>query len=248
MARGEARGRQRVIELVEAQPGMRVLDLACGPAILARHLAPLVGPEGEVIGVDLAEGMIALARAADIPNTRFELMDMEQLTFPDRFFDAAVCGHGLQFASDLARSMREVRRVLRPGGRFAASVPVNAVREHAWKLVEEVAARSLPPTPQATDQQRTRAIVEDADALRVSAIEAGFSEATVEVVDEVSHWDSAEEFVDRMTSWWSIAVRLDGVDSQTRRAFEGEAVGVVRQHYPGAITGSGRTQVLLARA
>src|SRR6266851_1012877 len=52
-----------------------------------------VSPDGEVVGVDLAPGMIALADAARIPNSRFEVMDIEQLSFVDASFDAAVCGH-----------------------------------------------------------------------------------------------------------------------------------------------------------
>jgi ubiquinone/menaquinone biosynthesis C-methylase UbiE len=248
MARGEARGRRRVIEFVQARQGMRVLDLACGPGVLSRHIAPLVAPGGEVIGVDLAEGMIDLAREAAIPNARFEVMDMEQLAFPDGSFDAAVCGHGLQFAPDLARAMSEVHRVLRPAGRFAASVPVNSVRERAWTLIEEMADRRLPPPPQATDEQETRAIVEDAEAFPKAAIDAGFSEAAVEVIDELTHWESAEEFVSLLMSWWSFAVRLETVEAEARRAFEAEAVRVVREHYPGVISGTGRTQVLLAVA
>ena len=70
MARGEARGRLRVLELVDAQPGMRILDLACGPGTLTRRLAAQVSPGGEVVGVDLAPGMIELAQAAMEPASR----------------------------------------------------------------------------------------------------------------------------------------------------------------------------------
>ncbi|HYM66688.1 MAG TPA: methyltransferase domain-containing protein, partial [Patescibacteria group bacterium] len=57
MDRGEAAGRMRVIELAEPRPGMRILDLACGPGTLSRRLAPRVAPGGHVVGVDLAQGM-----------------------------------------------------------------------------------------------------------------------------------------------------------------------------------------------
>ena len=93
------------------------------PWTLTRVLAGQVSPGGEVVGVDLAAGMIGLARASAPANVRFETMDMEQLGFADASFDAAACGHGLQFATDLARALSEARRVLRPGGVFAASVP-----------------------------------------------------------------------------------------------------------------------------
>ena len=132
MASGEARGRTRVIELADARPGMRILDLACGPGNLSRRLAAMVAPGGEVVGVDLSRGMIDLARRAGIPNARFDLMDMERLEFAGASFDAAVCGHGFQFVPDLGRALSEARRVLRSPGRLAdlddQRVDVRAVR------------------------------------------------------------------------------------------------------------------------
>src|SRR5258708_22754639 len=83
MARGEARGRTRVIELAGARPGMRILDLACGPGNLSRRLAAQVAPGGEVIGVDLAPGMIELARAAGTPNASLAGLGIEPLGVSD---------------------------------------------------------------------------------------------------------------------------------------------------------------------
>jgi len=159
MSRGEARGRLRVLELVDAQPGTRLLDLACGPGTLSRRLARQVSPGGEVVGIDLASGMIELAQAAGIPNARFEVMDIEQLTFSAASFDAAVCGHGLQFVPHLSVALGEARRVLRPSSRFAASVPVEGTDESVWSLLEAVLDRWLPPAAQAFDERSTRAAV-----------------------------------------------------------------------------------------
>src|SRR5260370_37194323 len=101
MARGEARGRTRVIELARARPGMHIVDLACGPGSLSRLLAAMVAPVGEVVGVDLAPGMSALARGAEIPSARVEVMVGGQLPFAHGTFDAADSAHGLQCAPDL---------------------------------------------------------------------------------------------------------------------------------------------------
>src|SRR2546428_10103536 len=60
MARGEARGRERVIKLLPLEPGMHVLDLACGPGTLTMPIPAQVRPSGEVCGVDLPDGLIAL--------------------------------------------------------------------------------------------------------------------------------------------------------------------------------------------
>jgi ubiquinone/menaquinone biosynthesis C-methylase UbiE len=247
MARGEARGRMRVLELVDAHAGMRVLDLACGPGTLSRRLAKSVSPSGEVVGVDLAPGMIELARAS-IPGARFEVMDIERLEFADGSFDAAVCGHGLQFAPDLAAALSEARRVLRPGGRLAASVPVDETNDSVWTLIETVIDRWLPPAQQAPDRNPTRAAVADVHRFGQAALDAGFATALVEVIEEKVSWASAEQLVAMFTSWWSCASRLDAIDDMRRREFTEEAIDTIKRAHPGAIDTTGRNHVLFAIA
>ena len=248
MARGEARGRERAIALVEARPGMRVLDLACGPGTLTRRLAALVAPDGAVVGVDLAEGMLQLARAAGIANASFEVMDMTHLTFADSSFDAATCGHGLQFVSDLDQALGEARRVIRGDGRFAASMPVDLPGQTAWAVMRPVVDRFLPPAPQATDRQGTQKIVADAALLQAAAERAGFSGVRVEVVEEKVRWESAEHFVSMVMSWWDCAARLDGVEVDVREAFEREALAELRRVHPGPFETTARNHVLFGRA
>jgi ubiquinone/menaquinone biosynthesis C-methylase UbiE len=246
MSRGEARGRQRAIELVDARPGMHVLDLACGPGTLTRPLARLVGAAGEVVGVDLAAGMIERARRAGIPRARFEVMDIEQLAFADASFDAAICGHGLQFVPHLASALGEARRVLRPGSRFVASVPATAHSQSVLSLLDAVIDRWLPPGPRPVDESATRAVVADPDAFTEAGLAAGFASAHVEVIEETVSWESAEQLVSLFASWWDCAVRLDAVDAAMRQGFLDDALATVRAAHPGRIETTGRNLVLLA--
>lgn len=247
MTTGEARGRLRVIELVDAKPGMRVVDMACGPGVLSRRLAPLVAPNGEVVGVDLAPGMIERARMAALPNTRFEIMDIEDLQFGDATFDAAVCGHGLQFVPHLDRALAETRRVLRPGSRFAASVPGGPGQgQTVMRLFDSVVDRWLPPAPQAEDRAATQATVADPDAFRAAALAAGFATARVEVIDEKVRWESAEQLVALCSGWWVCASRLDGLDPQHREEFVDDALNTLRTEHPGPIETSSSNFVLFA--
>lgn len=87
-------------------------------------LAPLVGPSGSIVGIDLSERMVELARqnAKGIDNVEFRVMDAENLAFPDASFDLVVCRFGLQIVTDPDRCIAEMRRVLKPGGRMAATV------------------------------------------------------------------------------------------------------------------------------
>jgi ubiquinone/menaquinone biosynthesis C-methylase UbiE len=249
MSRGESVGRVKVLELVDAQPGMRILDLACGPGTLSRRLAAKVTPGGEVVGVDLAPGMIALARSMNIPSTRFELMDIEQLTFSAGSFDAAVCGHGLQFVSDLPRALSETQRVLKPGGRLVASVPVSSRHAAAaWVTLDSVIDRWLPPAPVAVDRQPTTATLQDVAAFEHVAVAAGFVTATVGVIEEDVHWESAEHMVTYFMGWVDCAARLEGTDEIRRQAIMDDAIETLRRAYPGRIETKGRNHVLYAKA
>jgi ubiquinone/menaquinone biosynthesis C-methylase UbiE len=248
MSRGESIGRMRALELVDARPGMRILDLACGPGNMSRRLGPMVSPGGEILGVDLAPGMIELARSMNIPAASFEVMDMEQLALADQSFDAAVCGHGLQFAPDLPRALREARRVLRPGGRLAASVPVSTRRDSVWILLDSVIDRWLPAAPEAVDQRPTRATVQDAAAFRDAVLGAGFATARVELIQEDLHWESAEHIVSNFMGWWDCASRLEEMDVARRQAIMDDAIETLRHDHPGPIETTGTNHVLFARA
>lgn len=104
------------------QPGDRVLDVGCGTADLCLILAGQVGPAGRVVGLDLSENMLAVGRhkversgCAD----RVELIQGNalELPFPDGSFDVVTSGFMLRNVADLARALREMARVVRPGGR-----------------------------------------------------------------------------------------------------------------------------------
>ena len=247
MARGEARGRMRVLELAAPRPGMRILDLACGPGTLSRLLGENVAPGGWVIGVDLAPGMIELASAAGIQNAEFEVMDIEALMFGDATFDGAVCGHGLQFVPNLGRALSEARRVLKPGGGLAASVPIPTMQEAAWTLLYSVLDRWVPQRTEVVDQAPTRDAVANPVSLRQAALDTGFSSANVEVIEEQVQWESAEQLVSKFMSWWDCASRLEAAPADKRQAMKQDAIATLKREHPGRISTTGRNHVLDAR-
>jgi SAM-dependent methyltransferase len=175
-------------------------------------------------------------------------MDIEQLSFAGASFDAAACGHGLQFAPDLGAALREARRVLRPTGRLAASVPVDATKDLVWSLLDELVDRWLGPAPQAADQRSTRDAVSDKERFRQAAIDAGFATVDVEPIEENVMWQSAEQFVSQFAGWWLCASRMEGIDDERRQKFINEAVATLRVSYPGSFETTGRNHVLLAVA
>ena len=250
MARSESRGRSAVIEWVDPTPGKRILDLACGPGTLSYRLARDVSPDGDVVGIDLAPGMIELAQREAPPGlpVHFELMDMEDLRFPDAHFDAAVCGHGLQFVPDLLRALAEARRVVKPGARFAASVPVDPSQAgDAQAILERAIGGHLPPVPRARDQFSTRRTVADEGAFASVAQQAGYREATVVRFEELTTWSSPQHFIELASGWWSMAMRLDAVSPTERAAILARGVRAIEAELgTGPLQIAGATNVLRA--
>jgi len=116
----------RLLEFAALAPHERVLDVACGTGLVTLEAANAVGARGHVLGVDISEQMIIAARARarmrDLANVRFERMDAEHLDVPNASFDAALCALGLMHAPDPEQAVREMCRVVRPGGRIALAV------------------------------------------------------------------------------------------------------------------------------
>lgn len=107
-------------------PGETVLDVACGTGLITFEAAAAVGSAGEALGVDLSGQMVEVARQQalrrQLNNVRFARMDAELLDPPDASFDVALCALGLMYVPDPAQAVREMRRVLRPGGRMVIAV------------------------------------------------------------------------------------------------------------------------------
>ena len=138
-----------MLEAVSAAPGMRPLDLCCGPGYGAGEAAA----RGlDAVGIDIAPGMVAEARRT-FPNATFDEGDAEALAFPTGSFDAVICSFGLMHLPEPDKAIEEVFRVLKAGGLFAATVwappekadllrlAVSAITAHADMSV------NLPPGP-----------------------------------------------------------------------------------------------------
>jgi SAM-dependent methyltransferase len=114
---------EELVSLAAPQPGERVLDVACGPGVVARQAARHVSPTGQVTGLDINPGMLAMARSlpAELPISWQESSAL-QMPFAEGTFDLVLCQQGVQFFGDRTAGLREMRRVLVPQGRLVLAV------------------------------------------------------------------------------------------------------------------------------
>ena len=133
-----------LLEGVELKPGQTVLDVACGIGIPSLAAAKLVAPNGSVVGIDLAPGMVEFARsrasARGLQNATFEEGDAESLPFPGNFFDVVLCHLGLIHFTDRVQALREMWRVLKSNGVLAISVWSTPTRARVIGIVSKLVA------------------------------------------------------------------------------------------------------------
>lgn len=141
----------RVCSAAKLRAGDRVLDVACGTGVVAREAAGRVGPAGSVTGLDLNPGMLAVAKRLR-PDIVWRQGDAGSLPFDADAFDAVVSQFGLMFFADRVGAIREMARVLAPGGRLAVAVWDSLDRTPAYAA--EVALLERMAGPAAADALR----------------------------------------------------------------------------------------------
>ena len=197
-----------LVALAKLRPGERVLDVACGTGVVARHAAERVGPEGHVTGLDLNEGMLEVARSQPIPVGAAAVAWVQSsalaMRVPDSSFDVVLCQQGIQFFPDRPQALREMIRVLVPSGRMFASVweGTTPYTTAMWNAVERHVGADA-----ATTLRKSRAI-EDPKALQDLMMQAGFRD--VEIVcrtrtARLPAWPTSSCGISRRPQWhiWS---------------------------------------------
>ena len=197
---------EKILDGSALQPGDRVLELACGPGGLGLAAAPRVAPGGEVVVSDVVAEMTSIAaaraEALGLRNVRARVLDLEQIDEPDGSYDVVLCREGLMFASDPARAAREIRRVLRPGGRVAIAVWGPRERNPWLGAVLDAASAQFgaPIPPPGVPGPFS---LEDASKLAGLLRDADLTDVVVDEVQAPMHVDSFEE-------WWTRTSSLAG--------------------------------------
>jgi ubiquinone/menaquinone biosynthesis C-methylase UbiE len=215
---------ERMLELAAPQPGERVLELACGPGGLGLAAAERVGTRGEVVLSDVVAEMTSIAaqRAAarGLTNVTTEVLDVEQIDQPDESYDVALCREGLMLAVDPAAAAREIRRVLRPGGRVALAVWGPRDR-NPWlgAVLDSVSAQLGAPIPPPGIPGPFA--LEDADRLASILEGAELSDVTVSELDVPLKIASFDE-------WWARTTALAGPLAKMLESLHADAAQELR--------------------
>ena len=175
-------------------PGEHWLDVASGPGLLARAMAPRLGPTGFVLATDIADGMLAHARRSiDASNVLFAATDAEHLCTPDGHFDGISIGLGLFVLPHPDKALAELRRSLKPGGRIALSVWGAAGTVPLIERAQQCIARLL-PAPKVPRPSVFR--FGDPAYLNAMLSEAGFSNIRLEPHDFHCRFATADAYWD----------------------------------------------------
>jgi SAM-dependent methyltransferase len=175
-----------LLDAAQVVSDTRLLDLACGPGLLASAAA---ARGADPLGVDFSPAMLAVARARE-PAMRFDQGDAEALPYESGSFDAVLSNFGIHHVPRPSLALGEAHRVLRRGGRVAFSFWAEPAENIAWKLVLDAVARhgdrAAAQTP-APGGGFTTAI-QCADALG----EAGFIDCSTRLIRAIwQHADAA---------------------------------------------------------
>jgi len=136
----------KLLEMAKLERGEKIIDVACGTGLVSFPAAEKVGERGFVLGTDISDRMIeicmALLNEKNYRNMQFKRMDAEQLDAPDEDYDAALCALGLMYVPDPLKALKEMFRVIKPGGRVVAAVWGR--RDHCgWADIFEIIDRRV---------------------------------------------------------------------------------------------------------
>jgi len=180
---------EEALRLVPPQPGQQVLDIGCGFGDTTQRIAHLVGPTGEVVGVDAAARFIETARdeaaQAGVSNVRFLVADVETTSFDERF-DFAFSRFGTMFFASPVAALGNVRRALAPGGKLVMVVWRRRI-DNDWLYRAQMIVEKIVSRPEQHDDEPTCGpgpfSMADADTTSEILTHAGFVDISLRRCD-----------------------------------------------------------------
>lgn len=224
---------ERVLSLAAIRPDEQVLDVACGTGLVTFRAVEAAGPGGRVVGTDISEAMVGLLTAEAgrrrLANLTAERRDAEQLGLDAESFDVALCALGLMYVPDPVAALREMHRILRPGGRAIAAV---------WGARARCGWAEIFPIVDSRVQSDVCPMffrLGTGDQLAASFREAGFEDVAAERITTTLHYDSAADAAGAAFDGGPVALAVSRFDDPTRAAAEGEYLASIAPFQSGTV-------------
>jgi ubiquinone/menaquinone biosynthesis C-methylase UbiE len=188
---------QDLVEVVDIQADQRVLDVGCGTGVVTRAVAQRLGPHGKIVGFDVNDVMLQMAQQfaqqADLDAIEWQQGDAASMPFGTAEYDVVLCEQGLQYFPDRAGALREMARVMVPGGQLALSVWRSLERHPFFIALVDALASHL--GEDSTSALRAAFSLTEREELRALVSAAGFRDVHVRLEVQMSRYPSIEDFV-----------------------------------------------------
>ncbi len=221
----------KLLEMAALKPGEKVIETSCGTGLVTFRAARQVEPGGEVTATDLSDKMVQLAaeiaNRKQITNVNFLRMDAEELEFKDEDFDVAICSLGLMYFPFPVEALKEMHRVLKPGGRAAIAIwgeRKNCGWADIFPIVDDRVASEVCPM---FFQQGTGKTIEH------SFRTAGFQNILIERFQVSLNYLSPQEAVLAAFAGGPVALAYQKFDDQTKEEVHREYLDSISDYQNG---------------
>ena len=222
-----------LMEMANLQPGESVADIACGTGLISFRASEKVGDQGRVLGTDLSDQMIqtasAVANKKKHHNIQFVRMDAESLDIKDSTFDAALCALGLMYVPEPIKAIREMYRILKPGGKAVFAVwgqRIHCGWAEIFPIVDKRVTSEVCPMFFQTGNP---------GMLKLSLETSGFSSVEVKTISTFLIYHSAEEACGAAFAGGPVALAYHKFSETVKKEAEAEYLASIKPYKKGKI-------------
>lgn len=222
-----------LIEQVDPRPGRTLLELTAGPGETGFLAAARLGPTGRLISSDFVPAMVEAAQRGaaqrGLDNVDCRVIDAQQIDLPDNSVDGVLSRLGLMLVPDQEQAMREIRRVLRPGGRCAyATLGAPEGNPWMWQIMTALLANGYPPPGDLSAPGGVFSLATP-DSNRALATVGGFEKVTIDELAGTMRFESPDDY-------WAFITGLAGPVAEVVGSLSNEQLGSVRATLGSSLT------------